>query len=201
MKTSPDKYREIITKEKNKIRTLFKSLRKNLEPDFVEKRSAIIYKKFLKIVNLNKFNSICVYVDFDNEVSTKNIVNYAIKNNIKVSIPYIVDKYKMKLKYIKDYDKDINRNTKFGNGEPFDYCKNASIKEISMFIIPALAFDEYCNRLGFGKGYYDNILKLNKKALRIGLAYDYQILPNLPKDNNDEMLDIIISENKVIKAD
>ena len=39
-------------------------------------------------------------------------------------------------------DKDINRNTKFGNGEPFDYCKNASIKEISMFIIPALAFDE-----------------------------------------------------------
>ncbi len=151
-------------KEKNKIRTLFKSLRKNLEPDFVEKRSAIIYKKFLKIVNLNKFNSICVYVDFDNEVSTKNIINYAIKNNIKVSIPYIVDKYKMKLKYIKDYDKDINRNTKFGNGEPFDYCKNASIKEISMFIIPALAFDEYCNRLGFGKGYYDNILKLNKKC-------------------------------------
>ena len=75
MKTSPDKYREIITKEKNKIRTLFKSLRKNLEPDFVEKRSAIIYKKFLKIVNLNKFNSICVYVDFDNEVSTKNIIN------------------------------------------------------------------------------------------------------------------------------
>ena len=44
-------------------------------------------------------------------------------------------------------------------------------------------------------------MKLNKKALRIGLAYDYQILPNLPKDNNDEMLDIIISENKVIKAD
>ena len=70
-----------------------------------------------------------------------------------------------------------------------------------MFIIPALAFDEYCNRLGFGKGYYDNILKLNKKALRIGLAYDYQILPNLPKNNNDEILDIIISENKVIKAD
>lgn len=201
MKTSPDKYREIITKEKNKIRTLFKSIRKNLEPDFVEKRSAIIYKKFLKIVNINKFKSICVYADFNNEVSTKNIINYAIKNNIKVSIPYIVDEYKMKLKYIKNYDKDINRNTILKNGEPFEYCKDASIKEISMFIIPALAFDEHCNRLGFGKGYYDNILKLNKKALRIGLAYDYQILPNIPKDDNDEILDIIISENKVIKAD
>ncbi len=192
---------ENITKEKNKIRSLFKNIRSNLPSNFVEKKSSIIYKKFLKIVNIKKFDSICVYVDFNNEVSTKNIINYAIKNNIKVSIPYIVDEYKMRLKYIKDYDKDINRNTKFGNGEPFDYCKDSSIREVSMFIIPALAFDEYCNRLGFGKGYYDNILKLNKKALRIGLAYDYQILPNIPKDNNDEILDIIISENKVIKAD
>ena len=192
---------ETIMREKNKRRTLFKSIRSNLNSDFVEKKSAIIYRKFLRIVNLNKFDSICVYIDFNNEVSTKNIINYAIKNNIKVSIPYIVDEYKMKLKYIKDYDKDINRNTKFGNGEPFDYCKDSSIKEVSMFIIPALAFDEYCNRLGFGKGYYDNVLKLNKNALRIGLAYDYQIIPNLPKNNNDEILDIIISENKVIKAD
>ena len=69
-----------------------------------------------------------------------------------------------------------------------------------MFIIPALAFDENCNRLGFGRGYYDNILKENKNALRIGLSYDYQILPILPKDDNDEILDIIISENKVITA-
>ena len=156
---------------------------------------------------IKETNVLAVVTQPDKEVGRKHEISFspikkvAIKNNIKVSIPYIVDKYKMKLKYIKDYDKDINRNTKFGNGEPFDYCKNASIKEISMFIIPALAFDEYCNRLGFGKGYYHNILKLNKKALRIGLAYDYQILPNLPKDNNDEMLDIIISENKVIKAD
>ncbi|ELV06661.1 5-formyltetrahydrofolate cyclo-ligase, partial [Brachyspira hampsonii 30599] len=36
--------------------------------------------------------------------------------------------------------------------------------------------------------------------LRIGLAYDYQILPSIPKDDNDEILDIIISESKVITA-
>ena len=82
---------DTIIKEKNKIRTLFKSIRSNLNSDFVEKKSAIIYRKFLRIVNLNKFDSICVYIDFNNEVSTKSIINYAIKNNIKVSIPYIID--------------------------------------------------------------------------------------------------------------
>lgn len=189
-----------IKEEKQLIRASFKLIRNNLEDSFIQNKSNIIYKKFKNIVNIAKFNSICVYIDFNNEVETKNIIKYAMDNNIKVSVPFLVDDHNMKLKYINDYEKDINRNTRFGNGEPFEHCKDCHIEEVSMFIIPGIAFDEKCNRLGFGKGYYDNILKLNKNALRIGLAYDYQILPSIPKDDNDEILDIIISESKVVTA-
>ncbi|MEI0489751.1 5-formyltetrahydrofolate cyclo-ligase [Brachyspira pulli] len=189
-----------IKEAKQLIRASFKLIRNNLEDSFIQNKSNIIYKKFKNIVNIAKFNSICVYIDFNNEVETKNIIKYAMDNNIKVSVPFLVDDHNMKLKYINDYEKDINRNTRFGNGEPFEHCKDCHIEEVSMFIIPAIAFDEKCNRLGFGKGYYDNILKLNKNALRIGLAYDYQILPSIPKDDNDEILDIIISESKVVTA-
>lgn len=189
-----------IKEAKQLIRASFKLIRNNLEDSFIENKSSIIYKKFKNIVNIAKFNSICVYIDFNNEVETKNIIKYAMDNNIKVSVPFLVDDHNMKLKYINDYEKDINRDTRFGNGEPFEHCKDCRIEEVSMFIIPALAFDEKCNRLGFGKGYYDNILRLNKNALRIGLAYDYQILPSIPKDDNDEILDIIISESKVVTA-
>ena len=196
MKTSPNENN--IKEAKNLIRESFKLIRNNLDSDFIKDKSAVIFKKFRNIVNINKFNSISVYVDFNNEVPTDEIIKYALKNNIKVSVPFLIDNHNMKLKYINDYDKDINRNTRFGCGEPFEYCKDCNINEITMFIIPALAFDEKCNRLGFGRGYYDNILKRNKNALRIGLAYDYQILPSIPKDNNDEILDIIISESKVI---
>ena len=198
MKTSPNENN--IKEAKNLIRESFKLIRNNLDSDFIKEKSAVIFKKFRNIVNINKFNSISVYIDFNNEVPTKELIEYALKNNIKVSVPFLIDNHNMKLKYINDYDKDINRNTKFGCGEPFEHCKDCNINEISMFIIPALAFDEKCNRLGFGRGYYDNILKINKNALRIGLAYDYQILPSIPKDDNDEILDIIISESKVITA-
>ena len=198
MKTSPNENN--IKEAKNLIRESFKLIRNNLDSDFISEKSAVIFKKFRNIVNINKFHSISVYVDFNNEVPTKEIIEYALKNNIKVSVPFLIDNHNMKLKYINDYDKDINRDTKFGCGEPFERCKDCNINEISMFIIPALAFDEKCNRLGFGRGYYDNILKINKNALRIGLAYDYQILPSIPKDDNDEILDIIISESKVITA-
>ena len=198
MKTSPNENN--IKVAKNLIRESFKLIRNNLDSDFIKEKSTVIFKKFRNIVNINKFNSISVYIDFNNEVPTKEIIEYALKNNIKVSVPFLIDNHNMKLKYINDYNKDINRNTRFGCGEPFEHCKDCNINEISMFIIPALAFDEKCNRLGFGRGYYDNMLKRNKNALRVGLAYDYQILPSIPKDDNDEILDIIISESKVITA-
>ena len=190
----------LILEEKQILRKSLKLIRSKLDSKFIESRAIAITNKFFKIVNIHKFREVCVYIDFANEVPTKIIVEKLLNNNIKVSVPYIIDDHKMKLKYIEDYDKDINLNTRFGNGEPFMHCKDCNVRDISMFIIPALGFDEYCNRIGFGKGYYDNILKENKNALRIGLSYDYQILPILPKDNSDEILDIIISENKVVTA-
>lgn len=141
-----------------------------------------------------------MYASFANEVITKDIIEYALNNKIKVALPLVIDDKNMKLKIINDYDKDIKTDTPFGNGEPYDYCEDCNINEIELFIIPALVFDEYCGRIGFGKGYYDNMLKQNINALRVGICYDYQIAPNIPKDSNDEILDIIISEKKVITA-
>lgn len=190
----------LIKEEKQILRKSLKLIRSKLDSSFIESRALAITNKFFNIVDINKFREVCLYIGFANEVPTKNIIEKLLNKNIKVSAPYIIDDHNMTLKYIEDYSKDINFNTKFGNGEPFAHCKDCNVENVTMFIIPALAFDENCNRLGFGRGYYDNILKENKNALRIGLSYDYQILPILPKDDNDEILDIIISENKVITA-
>lgn len=190
----------MIAEEKDILRKSLKLIRSKLDKDFIESRSVLINKKFFNIVNIHKFKNICIYIDFRNEVPTKIIIEHLLKNNIKVAVPYIIDEHNMKLKYIKDYSKDININTKFGNGEPFMHCEDCNLSDISMFIVPALGFDENCNRIGFGRGYYDNMLQNNKNALRIGLAYDYQILPSLPRNDEDEILDIVISENKVVTA-
>lgn len=200
MSNSLNKSLYSIKKEKNTIRDTFKYIRNQLNESFVQSRSNAIYNKFIQIVNLNKFNSICIYISFRNEVLTNNIIKKALKSNIKVSVPYIIDSNSMKLKYIKNLENDLVINSKFGSSEPNQKCEDCDINEVTMFIVPGVAFDEKGYRLGFGNGFYDNLLKQNKKALRIGLAYDYQILPNIPIDNNDEILDIIISEKKVITA-
>lgn len=189
-----------VQNEKKLLRSSFKTIRTKLSSDFVISRSEIIYKKFTKLINIRKFNSICVYISFNNEVLTNSIVDLALKSGVRVAVPYVVNDFDMKLKFINDYNNDIHFQSRLSNPEPKLDLEDADISDISMFIVPALAFDEKCNRLGFSKGYYDRMLDSNKNALRIGLAYDYQILPNLPKESHDEILDLIISENKIVTA-
>ena len=124
------------------------------------------------------------------------------KNNILVKIFIIL--FSLFLELNGQYEKDIKKDAPPLSKE---YIRLSGFESLSTWAVASLNKETYISEIFADSKdnihfvYYDNILKLNKKALRIGLAYDYQILPNLPKNNNDEMLDIIISENKVIKAD
>lgn len=69
-------------------------------------------------------------------------------------------------------------------------------------IIPMAAFDEERHRLGYGGGFYDRTLaalKAKKKVLTVGLAYQSQLHPGLPAEENDVKLDVIITDKKVYK--
>lgn len=68
---------------------------------------------------------------------------------------------------------------------------------IDLIIVPAIAYDPKGNRTGRGKGYYDRLLQ-NTKAIKVGIIYDFQLLPDLPTDKHDISADIIITEKKTI---
>jgi len=79
-------------------------------------------------------------------------------------------------------------------------------KEIfpEVIITPLLAFDNNKNRLGYGKGYYDNtFLELKKKKIdfiSIGIAYQEQLFPDgLPIEEHDFTLDYIVTPDKIYK--
>ena len=68
---------------------------------------------------------------------------------------------------------------------------------IDLAIIPGVAFDRKCNRLGRGKGFYDRLLK-NLKCKKIGIAFTFQIIDSVPVDEFDVPLDGIVSEKEII---
>lgn len=98
----------------------------------------------------------------------------------------------------------INR---FGIPEPNINLKNMlRARDMDVLCVPLLAVDENGNRLGYGGGFYDRSLRflVNRKVWfrpkLIGLAYDFQVVDNLPRDPWDIPLNYIITEKRIIRC-
>jgi 5-formyltetrahydrofolate cyclo-ligase len=82
----------------------------------------------------------------------------------------------------------------FGILEPEDFQNSVDPKEIDLLFIPGLAFDKKGGRIGYGAGYYDRYLKtVREDAYKVGLAYDFQIIPSVPMETYDTFIDDIIA--------
>jgi len=70
-------------------------------------------------------------------------------------------------------------------------------------LVPMLAFDAACRRIGYGAGYYDRTLaglRAGGTVLAIGIAYADQQVDEVPADEHDQILDMIVTERSVIRA-
>jgi 5-formyltetrahydrofolate cyclo-ligase len=65
---------------------------------------------------------------------------------------------------------------------------------IDLILVPGLAFDKSCQRLGQGGGYYDRYLP-GCRGLKIGLAFDCQVVEHLPLAEHDAQLDMLATES------
>lgn len=66
-----------------------------------------------------------------------------------------------------------------------------------VIIVPMLGFDESLHRIGYGGGYYDRFLAEQPKAMKIGVCYESGFIRDLPTEDHDIPMDIIITEEKV----
>lgn len=71
------------------------------------------------------------------------------------------------------------------------------VEEIELIVVPAVAYDKKGNRLGRGKGFYDRLLK-SSKATKIGVGYEFQLVEELPVEEHDVPMDMIITPNTAI---
>ena len=75
-------------------------------------------------------------------------------------------------------------------------------EKIDIAVIPGSVFDIYGGRLGYGGGYYDRFLVNDApQALRIGFAFEQQLVDRVPLEPHDQPLDILITEKRTVKID
>ncbi len=63
----------------------------------------------------------------------------------------------------------------------------------SLCLVPGVTFDEACNRMGYGKGYYDRFLEEHPQVFAVGVGYTEQVLPELFTEPHDVPLDAVVT--------
>lgn len=72
----------------------------------------------------------------------------------------------------------------------------ADPETLELIVVPAVAYDRKGNRLGRGKGYYDRLLS-STHASKIGVAYEFQIVEEIPTEAHDVPVDIVITDRGI----
>jgi 5-formyltetrahydrofolate cyclo-ligase len=85
--------------------------------------------------------------------------------------------------------------------EPPTTAPRLDLRAVSVLLVPLVAFDDECHRIGFGKGYYDRALGAlpeGEHPILIGLAHEFQRLPRWLPDPWDVGLDMVATPAGVV---
>lgn len=186
---------------KAQIRAALIKERADLAPDFVSRQSNEIYTQLLNFEVFKQASTLFVYMDFKNEVHTRKIIEEALTQGKQVILP----KMDIKTQRFKIFSittlADLEKNH-FGIFEPGISASPWPIESpIDLVLTPGVAFDRAGNRLGFGKAYYDLFFAtLSYTPIKIGLAYEFQVLLKIPHEKHDVKIHYIITPSEIIEC-
>ena len=192
---------KLENKSKAEIRRIIRDYRDAMPSNEVEKRSANIHRNLFAFEEYINAMRIMLYASFRNEVDTRKIIDNLIMNGKKAYLPLVrKDSATLEVYKINDFEKDTVVGS-FGVMEPKTIIEKCnSLEDIQLFLIPGIVFDRNGNRIGWGKGYYDNFLgNLSKQTKKYALAYDFQVIGKIDATKNDVPIDGLITESGVLR--
>lgn len=135
------------------------------------------------------------------EIDTRPLIASALDEGKRVACPRVNRRERrLVLHEIRDPSTDLKPGS-LGIPEPDRNLVEIPPQEIDWALIPGIAFDKACDRLGRGAGYYDRLLPLlNQAAARWALAFNEQWVEVLPKEPHDQTLDGVASPNRLERS-
>ncbi len=184
-----------IEAEKIKARKILSQKRKIAKAKYDEAHNCIV-KQFLAHDYFHKLKwngkYVAGYLPIASEIDVLPLLADLRKRGAYILLPAIIAEAKpLEFRLWNETDKLVKES--FGTQAPS--AENA-VHVPDVILSPLLGFDAECYRLGYGGGFYDRSLqavRAVKPTIAIGLAYDEQMLDNIPKDRHDMRLNGIVT--------
>ena len=176
---------------KQQLRITNRSLRKSFTNSYKEDVSNIVCSRLFPI--LKNYQVIGVYIPIDNELNILPLMNNLSNLGIKLVIP-LINMEETNIIFIRWNNKSIF----YKNLRNYNNINNNYIEIIpEILVVPMIAFDNNCNRLGFGGGWYDRYIAMRRSDDNnfqvIGVAYQEQCIKYVPMESHDMKVSYIIT--------
>lgn len=191
----------MATKQNKETRGQFKAVRESLSESDRREFSRAASDRFLALLdNYKGANIFLCFYPFGSEIEFIPTYKRLLEEGKELYFPVSdIGGHQLHFFKVSDLEKDFHEGA-YGIMEP-----NDSLSELKDFekdiiaITPGLIFDENCNRCGYGAGFYDRLFAKYPNIIKIGVAYDSQVVKQLETREYDIPLDYLVTNNRLIK--
>lgn len=177
---------------KAEVRKRIRELKRAISLEEKLRRSEGIMRKVEALPEFQQAQTVLLYWSMTDEVQTHAFVEKWYKT--KVLLLPCVDGNNLVLRRYTGPECMV-AGEQFGIGEPRRTESGEwRVENVDLIIVPGVAFDHKGNRMGRGRGFYDRLLKSASNVLKIGVAFDFQIMNEIPVEEFDVPMDKVISE-------
>lgn len=157
--------------------------------------SNTIIDKLLSHEKWHLARSVLAYSSIGSELQTAPLLEATLAQGKALVLPRINKaQRRLDLFQVNALQRDTEAGV-WGILEPRVQCPAVAAENVDLVIVPGLAFDLAGGRMGYGGGYYDELLpRLNQHCWRVALAFAAQIVAEVPREAHDECVDLLITE-------
>ena len=180
-----------LREEKKALRREKLALRRALEPSFRAQADRSICHTLLSLIRKRNPSCVAAYVTDGTEPDLRDVLESVLHSPAKLCLPRFEKdgSYRM----VRAASLDLSPGP-WGIPEPAPDAPDAPEDELdsALWLVPGVAFDAACRRLGRGKGVYDRLLTAPRYG--VGVFYECQRCAEVPSEGHDRILDLVVTE-------
>jgi 5-formyltetrahydrofolate cyclo-ligase len=184
-----------LAERKAALRARMRAARAGIPPEERLRLAHRIRDRLFALSELERAGTVLVFYSFGSEVPTAGIIQRLLDQGRRVLLPFLRER-EMAAAELRPGDSLVG--TAYGPKEPSRRVP-VDPAEVEAAVAPGLAFDRQGHRLGYGGGHYDRFLRqIDPGAVRVGIGFHLQLVPEVPHGPDDQSLDYVVTELETV---
>lgn len=184
---------------KNSARLLGRAARRALPAEDRLRHAEAAAERLLALPEIARARTVLAYAATPEEIDPAPAVEALRARGVVIALPRVTGPGRLGLHSV-DPGTTLVPGP-FGLLEPPGDSPTVAPGEIDVAIVPGVAFDGACRRIGHGGGFYDRLNAMMGGAVTVGLAFDEQVLGEVPCENHDVCVDVLVTPTRTLRRE